>query len=200
MSERLPVGSDLFDALWRELWGRVEEMIDARQATFGTVVGRDGGKVRVRMDDEDEDRVIGFPRSLGVAYEDGDRVRIDFNRDGDPSIGGVISGGNGDGRVKNEQLGTDAVDERAIKPRAIKGGHLDQTLEKKIADAATVDQVDNKLGPYLKTSDANREFAKSSELGQYAKDARVSDLEKKVKELETKIARASKRSNKGTRK
>lgn len=199
MGGRLPVRGDLADAFWRELLGRVEEMLDARQMTMGEVKGRDGGKVRVRLDDEGEDRTLGFPRGLGVAYQDGDRVAIGYTRAGEPMVLGVMSAGNGDGRVRNEQLDTDAVDERAIKPRTVKGAHLDQTLEKKIADAATTEQLENRTRNLATENQLNAK-ADRSELGDKADKTEVEDLKKKIKELETRINRASKRSDKGKRK
>ncbi len=192
---RPPASSDLFDSMVRDLLGRVEEMIDARQMTMGSVVGRDGGNVRVRLDDEDEDRVIGFPRGLGVAYESGDRVPIGYNRSGQPMVLGVMSGSNSDGRVRNEQLGTDAVDDRAIKPGTVKGSHLERDLEGKINAAATTDQLDNKTRNLATTNQLNAK-ADKGDLNNKADKSEVDRLDKKIKELETKINRMGSKKDK----
>lgn len=203
MSDRPQVRTDLFDALWREFLTRMEEMVDARQMTMGAVVGRDGGKVRVRLDDENEDRTLGFPRGLGVAYQDGDRVAIGYSRTGEPMVLGVVSGGNGDGRVRNEQLDTDAVDARAIRSGTIKATHLagDANIERTHFSQG----LKNELSGKVDEGNGDEKVIRQKNLSSYAKNSAVENkfdkgkgeaLEEKVKKLEREIANMKKKKDK----
>lgn len=204
MGSRMPVRTDLADAFWRDLLDRVEEMIDARQMTMGTVKGRDGGKVTVRLDDEDEDRTIGFPRSMGVAYDNGDRVTIGYARGGDPMVLGVMGNGPSDRRVRNEQMDTNSVDDRALKSVNGRGDvdhkHLTQSLSNQIANAPTNSSVNtainDKTKDFVKDGSGRQKVARAGDLENLAAKSEIARLDKKIKELETKIKRLSEKKGK----
>lgn len=61
----------------------VEDVLEERLPTLGRVVGMDGGRVLVHLDDEDEERTVGFQRKKGQQYQTGERVVVMLTRSGD---------------------------------------------------------------------------------------------------------------------
>jgi hypothetical protein len=129
---RVPAGLDLADTLWASIVENVEEMIQERVPTMATVTGRErgdekGGNVLLQIDGEEEPRTIGFPRGRGVVIKPGDRAMIMKNRSGQWAVTSVIASGDTDldeRAIANEQLYTDAVDERALKGLSVKRTHI----------------------------------------------------------------------------
>lgn len=105
----------------RVLLDTVEERLLSQLPTMGTVSGTpeaSGGTVKVHVDGEDEPRSLGFARSAGVTYQDGDRVLLVPNRAGEYVIAGIIATGNKPvvgksdvqaGAIGKEQMGANSV-------------------------------------------------------------------------------------------
>lgn len=187
----LPVRDDLFDEVWGMVQSMVADALTAALPTTGTVVGRDGGGVRVNMDEEGVDRQVGFPRARGVDYQNGDRVVVHQVKGGERVILGKVDSDSNeqavdapqlrDRAVTSRTLDANSVDSGNIKDRAIGGGKLDASLENKITNAAQKSD----LSDYAKTSQLDN-YAKTSQLSGLAKDSRVDDLERRIKKLEDK--------------
>lgn len=187
----LPARDDLFDEVWGMVQSMVAEALTAALPTTGTVVGRDGGGVRVNMDEEGVDRQVGFPRAKGVAYNPGDRVVVHQVKGGERVILGRVDSDSNERAVDAPQIEDNAIGTRAIqqggvdtgniKDRSVTGGKLDSSLENKITGAAQKSDLDD----YAKKS-ALDDYAKQSSLSGFAKDSRVDDLERRIKRLEDK--------------
>jgi hypothetical protein len=190
---RIPLRNDLFDALWTEMLGRVEEMINERALTMGTVTGS-GDNVKVRLDDEDEDRTIGFSKSMGVAYDKGDKVPIARTSSGVPIVLPPVNQGK-DKRVRNEQLDDEAVDKRAIKKGEVDSSHLDKNLDKTIKDAVQKNDLDKELKGYATISDLKGVQADASAALKNAATAlsTASGLESRIKKLEARVSKLEKK-------
>lgn len=188
----LPVRDDLFDQVWGMVQGMVQDALTQALPTMGTVVGRDGGGVRVNMDEEGVDRQVGFPRSKGVDYQQGDRVLVHQVKGGERVIVGKVDSDSNeqavdgaqmrDNAVANRVLAGNAVDTGNLKDGSVTSGKLDNSLASKINNAASKDQLDN-----YATTKSLGDYAKSSQLNGLAKDSRVDDIESRVKKLEKKV-------------
>jgi hypothetical protein len=187
----LPVRDDLFDQVWGMVQQIVADAMTSVTPTMGTVVGRDGGSVRVNMDEEGVDRQVGFPRSKGVDYQSGDRVLVHQVKGGQRVILGKVDSDSNeqavdgaqmrDRAVGNRIIDNSAVDTGNIRDRSVTGGKLDSGLESKINNAASKDQLDN-----YATKSSLDNYAKSSQLDDKASKSDLSALEKRVKKLEDK--------------
>lgn len=182
---QLPAGrQSLFDALWQEILTRIETGDDARAMTLGNVVGaRDGGKVRVRVDDEDEDRTIGFASAQGTNYQPGDRVALGKNRAGEYVLLGNLAPR--DKSVTQNQLYGNSVGTPELIPKSVTNAILDDNLSGKIKDAITNSDLNNKLTNYAKSSDLSN-YAKASALTslQTATKNALTKLERRIEKLE----------------
>lgn len=72
----------------------MEVMYTVMQETatsIGTVIGDDGGKVRVQIDEESGPREVGFPRMRGQRFTAGQRVPVHRAKGGNEFLGGSIS-------------------------------------------------------------------------------------------------------------
>ncbi len=116
--------------------GMIAEEMDTRTATMGTVVGAEGGGVRVHLDEEDEARELGVPRKLGQSYDPGDRVKVTPLRSGELVVDGTVSTASGkaakrvrgddidDEAVGNAHVAKDSIDERTIKPGGVRASNV----------------------------------------------------------------------------
>lgn len=185
----LPVRDDLFDEVWGMVQQMVQDALTQALPTMGTVVGRDGGGVRVNMDEEGVDRQVGFPRAKGVDYQPGDRVKVHQVKGGERVIDGVYTSDSNeqavdsaqlrDKAVTNRALAGDSVDTGNLKDRSVTGGKLDSGLENKINDAVDKNQLDNTLSKYAQKSDI-------PDTSKFAKQDDLQALERRVKRLEDK--------------
>jgi hypothetical protein len=184
--ERAPTSSDSSNEFWRMMESWFSERTKDMMPTMGTVVGKDGGGVKVKLDDEGIDRQVGFPRSRGIDYQNGMRVLTGMTKSGERVIlGGVDSGNNEqavganqlfDKSVDSRHVANDAIDTGHVKDRAINSSKLDSDVSKKIDAAATKTDLDKKADK----SDIpdTKDFAKAGDLNDLK--ARVDKLEKKV--------------------
>lgn len=113
----------------RVILDTVEERLLAQLPTMGTVSGTpeaSGGTVKVHVDGEDEPRSLGFARSAGVTYQDGDRVLLVPNRAGEYVIAGIIATGNkpvvGKNDVQPGAIGKDQMGANSVGSDQIIGG------------------------------------------------------------------------------
>lgn len=196
MSSRLLENQDFVDTVVSRLLERMQEMGMEGRSAIGTVIGKDGGRVRVKLDDDDDEeepRKIGFDRALGVAYEDGDRVAVGYSRSGQEMILANMGGGTTDKRVKNEQLDDGAVDGRALKGGTVVKGHLEQTLEKQINEAASIDQLNNKTKDLASNNKVdNLGINLRNDLANKADKSEIKRLEEEITKLKREIQRADK--------
>lgn len=156
-SSRLPTGDALFDAAWKEILARIEEGDDESSMTVGTVRGsRTGGKVRVRVDDEDEDRELGFTSSTGVDYQNGDRVALGKNKAGEFVILSNLA--NRDAAITGAQLASGSI----TKSHFAKGMTFDKSdLSQNVQSSLTkADKAVQQSGL--------KDYVKSSALSSYA--------------------------------
>ena len=211
---RLRVRGDLYDRLAQTLLSTVEEMMDERMPTMGTVKGRDGGdrgNVRVRVDDEEDDRSVGFARLKGQTYANGDRVWLAKNKAGDFVVmGGIATGGGAGGEraIGDEQLHDEAVKGRSIGKGVIKGEHLsgdplnisrnqlDQTLQKDLGDF--VKQGSGQDEVVRKKQIDN--FATTNQLNGKAEQSQVNGLKDDIDKLKQEIADLKRKSGKKDKK
>ena len=139
----------------------------ANAPRMGKIVDDAGTRPRVRMDDEDEDRTIGFPRKLGNRYPKGSKVRVERVRTGTGARGsyeeiitGIISDEGGDSQrvvgeedlrklaIDNEKLNTNAVDARVIADNGIEARNLrgsSVTRDKIASGAIDGSKLDDKV-------------------------------------------------------
>ena len=174
---RRPVRQELFDELERLRVSQTQEIAENYSAALATVVGREipatnnqggQGKVRVRFDDEDEDRSIGIVRAKGVMWEPGDRAVVLRNRSGEEIAGFPVTGGStslAEEAVGNKQLIVDAVDGRALKYYEVGSNHLTDQVWNKVFNSIQVDTWNNFItkdyNPLVKfVNDINRDLTK----------------------------------------
>ena len=137
----------------------VESILEERLPTMGTVAGMDAGRVRVHLDDEEEERVVGFPRKKGQQYATGERVVVMPTRSGDYVALGTVTDkqGKAGAGVGDDDLINDYADRRFIarKPGSDKDEEYDTIgLVKKLingigaselaANAVTEEKITNK--------------------------------------------------------
>jgi hypothetical protein len=96
------------------------------QTSIGTVVGDDGGTVRVQIDEEAGPREVGFPRMRGQRFTKGQRVPIHRAKGGNEFLGGSLSTVAGRDPVVDK---ADMVDE------SVDNDVLHQTVKNNITDA-----------------------------------------------------------------
>lgn len=140
------------EGLVRLMRAIAREEADRLLPSMGTVLDEDAGAVRVRLDEEDDDRTVPFPRRLGSRYRRGSRVRVVRTATGEEVVDGVISEAKGAGeRVVGEpDLEDAAVGRRALVKKAVGREEIDDaavgtaqiqdgTVTKKKIPAGTVD-------------------------------------------------------------
>lgn len=133
---------------WEAVERVVREVVDERSGSLGTVVGFDGGKPVVHVDDEREPRSVGFPRKAGQRYAVGDRVKLSRGRAGEYVVDGSLRWDEGEGdrvvggedvrrrAVRREHIERGAVGDEEVQERSLRGNRL---VEKAIGP----DEVDD---------------------------------------------------------
>lgn len=183
---RTPPRGDLFDQVWGMVQQMVADALSEALPTMGTVVGKDGGAVKVRMDDEDSDREVGFPAAKGTDYRDGDRVAIHQTKGGERMILGRVDSSTNEAAVDSPQLRDKAIRDGHLNDGAVTGRALENSILNKINGALQSipgDVVRNEdLKPYAKQSDI-------PSVAGLAKDSRVDSLETRIDRLEKRIKR-----------
>lgn len=104
------------EELARVIQEMVRSELEAMASTMGTVVGTDGGMIRVQVDEEGDPREVGIPAIKGQRHSTGNRVLLHRLRGKDWVLGGSISSNAAgfDPAVGNNDLLNDAVDRRAL--------------------------------------------------------------------------------------
>lgn len=122
------------EMLWQQIEDRIAEMVAEYTPTLGTVVGQDGGAVRVQLDEEDDAREVGFAKKKGTRYDTNERVLVGKTRGGRHVVLGPITDkqGQAERAVANEDLHDDAVGRRNIQvdsvgPDELAGGAVDNS-------------------------------------------------------------------------
>lgn len=109
------------------------EEVELAAPRVGTVVDDAGGRVRVRVDGEEQERRAGFARSLGHRYPKGTKVRIERLRAGGRARGsyeevvtGVISERTGKDAqvVSDDDIIDGTITGKSIGANAIGGGNI----------------------------------------------------------------------------
>jgi hypothetical protein len=125
--------SGMHEAFWDQIHRSIDERVLEFAPTTATVMGMDGGRVKVHLDDEDDPREIGFSRRKGTRYDDDERVLVGKTRGGRQIVLGTFTDKTGyDERgVANEDMHDDAIDNRLISENAVQGynitdGSIDQ--------------------------------------------------------------------------
>lgn len=182
----------------------IDDAVSAAMPQMGTVIGQDGGTVKVRLDDEDVDREVGFPAAKGTAYQQNDRVWTHQTKGGSRAVLGRVDGSQDQRAVDSAQLYGDAVKHVHINPGAVErsniGGQavawdeLDNVVVSRIQDAATTSQLNNVSDKAddakSSASDANRAANDADKTANDAKNAAsavksaLDKLEKRVDKLE----------------
>jgi hypothetical protein len=110
----------LHEELYAKIMADVKEIVLEYAPTYGEVRGMDGGKVRVQIDGEDDEREVGFPRRKGQRYAPGDRVKVQKSRSGEWVADGTVSTKEGrDPTIGNEDLNADSVDSTQLKQNSV---------------------------------------------------------------------------------
>jgi len=171
------------EEFWNAIVEMVREEVFASMPTVGTVVGHDGGTIRVQVDDEDDEREIGIPRVRGMRHEVGDRVKVTPLRGGDLIAEGSLSTKEGydpavdfedlhKDSVRAEQLKQNSVTNDAIEPGAVTQDSIGGTnLDRRIN---TVENAASAAGSAVTALD-NRIYQ-----GQNSLEARMTDVRQKV--------------------
>ena len=150
----------IHEALYSQIMQDVLELVQEYAPTTGTVVGMDGGKVLVEVDDESEPRTVGIPRQKGTRYEPGDRVGLQRTRGSakdqyhvtgttstkagkDPAVGGddlydkaVDTGHFKPGAVDRTAIGTGAVGGNEVEDKSLSLDKLNQNAQNTINNKA----------------------------------------------------------------
>jgi hypothetical protein len=104
------------EELARVIQEMVRTELEAMASTMGTVVGTDGGMIRVQVDEEGDPRQVGIPAIKGQRHSVGNRVLLHRLRGKDWVLGGSITNNSAgfDPAVGNQDLHNDVVDYRAL--------------------------------------------------------------------------------------
>lgn len=113
-----------------DFWNALDERIAAKVAEFtptlGTVVGMDGGAVKVQMDEEDDlsaaeiAQRVGFSKHLGARYLEGQRVLVSKTRSGRAVVAPIGDiGGQDDYVVDDADMFDNAISNRHIQVNSI---------------------------------------------------------------------------------
>lgn len=188
------------ESLIRLVRSIAQEEAAAVAPKVGTVVGSDGGRPTVRLDDEDEDGAVGLARQLGHRYPKGSRVLVGRLRPNGRAQGsydhvvlGIVSDkqGNAEEVVGNEDIQANSINSDRLAPNvrqriddAASQSALDNLsgrVDARLADVVKANQLAPNAtgGKALATEDwATGKFATSNDITQLLR--RVAALEKKV--------------------
>lgn len=117
-------------SLHEDFWAQIQSMIDTsvgdQAITTGTVQGRDGGRIRVLSDEEDEPRQVGFPKHKGTRYASGERVLLGKTKGGRHVVLGTFTEKDGQDEyaVDNADLYPDSIDNRTLKANSVLGYNI----------------------------------------------------------------------------
>jgi hypothetical protein len=124
---------EFWDVMKRFIRDEVEPLVPQ----LGTVVGNDGGRIRIRRDGDDEPGTLGIARNKGVRHQAGDRVVTIPTPSGDRAVIAVLSTGDGpagrravsdtemmDNAVDNRVLAGNSVDTSQLRPSSVVRNHL----------------------------------------------------------------------------
>lgn len=117
----------LHELLWQQIEDRMVEIVmDLAVPTLGTVVGMDGGSVRVQLDEEDDVREVGFPKVKGTRHDPGERVPVFKTRGGRqfllPPV--IDQQGQAERAVDDADIHDDAIATRHIGDNQVTGGKI----------------------------------------------------------------------------
>jgi hypothetical protein len=131
-----------------QFMARIQEMIQDTvleyAPTTGTVVGMDGGSVRVIGDEDTEPRQVGYPKKKGTRYLPGERVITQKTRSGRNVVMGPVGtkGGQDDYVVAGEDMFDLSIENRHIKPDAVTADEvLNGSLTSKQLSTAPADRL-----------------------------------------------------------
>jgi hypothetical protein len=188
------------EALWRLIQETIAGALEERLPTLATVTGRSdeaddtdprnpktSGNVRVRLDDEDTDRKVAFPRVKGQRFNRGDRVVVMPSKAGEMVVLGGVTAGVGanaeqavgnehliDGSVNKRKLERGAVDRDVLAPSAVGTTHLqDSAVDNTNIKSNAVDDRTIKPGGVKKT---NLENSVQNSLGKADSAVQKNDL------------------------
>ena len=149
----VPPRADLYDQFWRDIRSIIEEIVDEKSPVVGTVYGKDSvdssgapsGKLRLRLDDEDETREVGLSRAKGVRWSTGDRVLAVKNAGGEfVAVAPITS--------SNSSEAERAVGGNQIDWRSVSMDHIANDVWNAINESATysyVNKQDDDLWDYI---------------------------------------------------